>query len=128
MQHETDPDATQYDKSAREELGIWKVEINWNNCLLQWWISYRHYRYSQQNLFAVSTTASANQSLHFRLMWNHDILDLQRIAVLQVRKFWQNSLFASPNMKACWFHLINILSYYRLLVVQKLLVIFEAIV
>ena len=22
MQHETDPDATQYDKSAREELGI----------------------------------------------------------------------------------------------------------
>ena len=33
-------------------------------------------------------------------MWNHDILDLRRIFALQVRKLWQNSLFAGPNKKA----------------------------
>ena len=28
----TDCEGSQDDKSAREELGAWKVEINWNNC------------------------------------------------------------------------------------------------
>ena len=30
-----DREACQDNNSAREELGAWKVEINWNNCLLQ---------------------------------------------------------------------------------------------
>ena len=34
----TDRKARQDNKSSREELGAWKVEINWNNCLLQRWI------------------------------------------------------------------------------------------
>ena len=37
----------------------------------------RHYRYSLQNHFAGSIIVSLNQLLHFRLMWNHDILDLR---------------------------------------------------
>ena len=97
----TDREASQDSKSARDELGVWKVEINWNNCLLQRWICYRYYGSSQQNHVAESTIASHNQLLHFRLMWNHDIFDLRRIFAMQVRKLWRNSPFASPNMKAC---------------------------
>ena len=41
-----------------------------------------------------------NQSLHFKLMWNHDILELRRICTLQVRKLWRNLPFDGPNMKA----------------------------
>ena len=88
-------------KSAREELGTWKVKNNWNNCLLQRWICYKYYAYSQQNHFAGSTIASLNQLLHNGLMWNHDILDLQQIFTLQIRKLWGNSPFAGPIMKAC---------------------------
>ena len=57
MQHRTEKTnckANQDSKSAREELAAWKVEINWNNCLLQQWICYRHHTYSQQNYFAGS--------------------------------------------------------------------------
>ena len=50
---------------------------------------------------AGSNIASLNQLLHFRLMWNYDILGLQQIFALQVRKLWLNSPFATPNMKAC---------------------------
>ena len=35
-----DREASQDNEIAREELGAWKVEINWNNCLLQWWYRY----------------------------------------------------------------------------------------
>ena len=37
MQHKkkTDREASQDNRSAREELGVGKVEINLNNCLLQ---------------------------------------------------------------------------------------------
>ena len=79
MIQKTDREANQDKKSAREELGAWKVEINWNNCLLQRRICYRYHGYSQQNHFTGNTIASLNQSLQFRLMWNHDILDLWRI-------------------------------------------------
>ena len=98
--HATDREASQDNKGAREESRAWKEEINWNNCLLQRWICYRYYGYSQQNHFSGITIASLNQSLHLRLMWYHDILDLQRIFARQVRKLWRNSPFASPNMKA----------------------------
>ena len=77
------------------------MEINLNNCLLQQLICYRYYKYFQKKYFAGSTIASFNQSLHFRLMWNHDILDLRQIFALQVRKLWRNSPFSDPNMKAC---------------------------
>ena len=49
---------------------------------------YTHYGYSQQNISGGSTTVSINQLLHFRMMWNYDILDLRRIFALQVRKIW----------------------------------------
>ena len=101
----TDREASQDNESAREELAAWKVKINWNNCLLQWWICYRYYGYSLQNYFAGSTIASLNQSLHFRLMRNHNILDVQRICALQVREIWGNSPFADPNMKAWLGHI-----------------------
>ena len=106
-QNKTDCKASQDKESAREEIGAGKVEINWNNCFLQQWICYRYYGYSQQNHFAESTIASLNQLLHYKLMWNHDILDLQWICALQVRKLWWNSVFASPNMKACLLISIN---------------------
>ena len=32
MKHKTYYEASQDNKSAREELGAWKGEINWNNC------------------------------------------------------------------------------------------------
>ena len=32
---ETDHEVSQDSKSEREEIGAWKVEINWNNCMLQ---------------------------------------------------------------------------------------------
>ena len=32
MLRKTDREARQDNKSAREESGAWKVEINWNNC------------------------------------------------------------------------------------------------
>ena len=99
----TDHETSQDNESAREELGAWKEEINWNNCLLEWWICYRYYEYSQQNHFAGSTIACLNQSLHFRLMWNPEILDLWRIFSLQVRKLWRNSPFTGPNRKTCMF-------------------------
>ena len=36
MKQETDHEVSQDSKSEREEeLGAWKVEINWNNCMLQ---------------------------------------------------------------------------------------------
>ena len=50
-----------------------------------------------------STIAALNHSFHFRLMWNHDILNLQQILTLQMKKLRQNSFFAGPNMKACHF-------------------------
>ena len=50
--------------------------------------------------FVGNTIAYLKQSLQFRLMWNHDILDLRRIFSLQVRKLWRKSPFAGPNMKA----------------------------
>ena len=103
VQQKTDCKATQDNKSAGEELRAKKVEINWNNCLLQWWICYKYYGYSIQNHFAGSTIASLNQSLHFRLMWKPEILDFFQIFVLQVRKLWRNSPFAGPNMNACIF-------------------------
>ena len=93
-----DRQVSQDSKSAREELGAWKIEINWNNC-------YRYYGHSQQNHFAGSTIASLNQLLLFSCiftMWNYDSLDLRRVFALQVRKLWQNLLFAGPNMKACY--------------------------
>ena len=68
MKEKTYREVSQDNKISREELGTWKVEINWNNCLLQQWICYRYYGYSQQNHFAKSTIASPNQSLHFKLM------------------------------------------------------------
>ena len=55
--------------------------------------SIKPFRGKYRNLF--------NQSLRFRLMRNHDILDLRRICGLQVRELWRNSSFAGPNMKAC---------------------------
>ena len=83
----TDREASQDNESAREVLGAWKVKVNWNNCLLHcWWICCRYYGYSQKNSFAGSSIASLNQSLHFRLMWNHDILDLRWIGAPQVRE------------------------------------------
>ena len=103
-----DRKVSQDSRSAREELGTWEVEINWNNCLLQQWICHKYYRYSQQNHFTGSTIASLNQSLHFRLMWNHDFLDLQQIFALQPRKTWQHFPFASQNMKACSYYLNRI--------------------
>ena len=99
----TDREVSQDNKSAREELGAWKVEINWSNCLLQRWICYRYYGYCQQNHFAGTTIAPLNQLLYFSftfMMWNHDILDLRRIFAPQVRKLWQNSPFSCSNMKA----------------------------
>ena len=67
--NKTDRKARQDNKSAREEeIGAWKVENNWNNCLLQRLICYRYYGYSQQSHFAGSTIASLNQSLHFTLI------------------------------------------------------------
>ena len=44
MQHKQkkDCEASQDEDSAREELEAWKVGINWNNCLLQWWICYKY--------------------------------------------------------------------------------------
>ena len=94
--------SSQDSKSAREELGAWKVKINWNNYFLQQWICYyRYLQYSQQDHFAGKTKACVNQLLHFRLMWNHNILVLQLIFALQVRKLWWNLLFADPNMKVC---------------------------
>ena len=38
---------------------------------------------------------SLNQSLHFGLMWNHEILDPWQICALQVREHWRNSPFAA---------------------------------
>ena len=102
-EQKADHETSQDNESAREELGAWKEEINWNNCLLEWWICYRYYGYSQQNHFAGSTIACLNQSLHFRLMWNPEILDLWRIFSLQVRKLWRNSPFTGPNRKTCMF-------------------------
>ena len=103
MQHKQkkDCEASQDNDSAREELEAWKVEIKWNNCLLQWWICYKYYGYIQQNHFAESTIAALNQSLHMRLMWNHDILEPRRIFAQQGRKLWRNSPFAGPIIKAC---------------------------
>ena len=99
---------SQDNKSAtvQQQLETWKFEINWNNCFLQWWKGYRYYGYSHQNHFPRSTIASLNQSLHFRLMWYHEILDLQWIFALQLRKFWQNLPLACPNTKVCiiWQH------------------------
>ena len=103
MKQKADCEASQDNKSAREEFGAWKVEINWNNCLLQRWICYRYYGYSQQNDFAGSTLASLDQLLHFSctfMMWNHDILDLRRIFALQVRKLRRISPFVGSNTKA----------------------------
>ena len=97
----TSREESQDNKVAREELMVWEMEINWNNCLLQWWTCYRYYGYFQQNYFAGSTTASLNQSLHFRLMWNHEILDFRQIFALQLRKLWRNLPFAALNMKTC---------------------------
>ena len=71
-----------------------------NNCLLQQYMCYRYYGSSQQNYFTGGTIASINQSLLFRLWWNHGILDFSRIFSLQVGKFLQNSPFTDPNMKA----------------------------
>ena len=72
---QTDCKKSQGNRSSTDELGAWKVEIDWNNCLLQWRICYKYYGYFQQNPFADSTIASHSQSLfYFRLMWNHDIL------------------------------------------------------
>ena len=96
----TGREASQDNKSAREELEARKTGINWTNCFLQRWMCYRYYGYSEKkNLFPRSTMASLNQSLHLRLMRNN-ILDLRRISALQVRKLWQNSSFTGPNMKA----------------------------
>ena len=100
MKQKTGREAKEDNKSARVELGALKMESNWNNCLLQRWICYRYYGYSQQNHFAGSTIAFLNQWLRFRLIWNLDILGLRRIFVLQVRKLWRNSPFAGPNTKA----------------------------
>ena len=75
QKQKTDRKASQGNKSSTDELGAWKVEIDWNNCLLKWRICYKYYGYFQQNPFADSTIASHSQSLfYFRLMWNHDIL------------------------------------------------------
>ena len=97
----TDCEVSQDNKSVREELGAWKVVINWNNCLPQRSICYRYCGYSQENHFAGSTIASLNQMLHFRLIWNHDILDFRRIFAPQMRMLWQNLPFSGPNMKIC---------------------------
>ena len=32
MKQKADRQASQDNKSVREELGAWKIEINWNNC------------------------------------------------------------------------------------------------
>ena len=96
----TDREASQDNKSPREDLGACKLEINWNNYLLKRWMCYRYYGYSQQNHFVGNTIAYLKQSLQFRLMWNHDILDLRRIFSLQVTELWRKSPFAGPNMKA----------------------------
>ena len=53
------------------------------------------------NKTILQRVASLNQSVNFRLMWNHDILDFQWIFALQVRNLWRNSPFAGPYMKAC---------------------------
>ena len=42
----------------------------------------------KKTFFARSTIAFLNQSLRFRLMWNHDILDLWQIFGRPVRKLW----------------------------------------
>ena len=77
-----------------KDLEPWKVEINWNNYLLMWQICYRYYRYYQQNHFPGNTIASHKQSVQFRLIWNHDILDLQQIFLCK----WGScgKLFCSP--------------------------------
>ena len=77
-----------------KDLGAWKVEINLNNDLLTWQIRYRYYRYSQQNHFPGNTVASHKQSLQFRLIWNHDILDLQQFFLCK----WGScgKMFCSP--------------------------------
>ena len=65
--------------------------------------------YCGQKPFAESTIASLNQSLQFRLMRDHDILDLRQIASLEVRKLWQRSPFADQTWRpgnifsALWF-------------------------
>ena len=72
--------------------------------------------------FAGSTITSLNQSLHFSLMWNHNILYLRRICALQVRGLWQNSPFAGPNMKACIYQpSIHYLKYMQNLFFSKAL-------
>ena len=92
-----DGEASQDIKKCRKRVRGLKSE---NNCLLQRCMCYRYYGSSQQNHFTGGTIASINQSLLFRLRRNHGILDFSRIFSLQVGKFWQNSPFTDPNMKA----------------------------